>query len=102
MTGKDEGMKHLLYIRLFLIKIKPAIFSFFFFGKFIFHFLRVNTLLKKQVNLEGIRCKVKYEERFNCLWLTMAFLTWKENLAHDSFKIQNTLNHEFCLYVFFL
>jgi hypothetical protein len=49
-TGKDEkeGMKHLLYIRLFLIKIKPAIFGFFFFGKFIFHFLRVNnTLLKK-------------------------------------------------------
>jgi len=48
-TGKDEkeGMKHLLYIRVFLIKIKPAIFGFFFFGKFIFHFLRVNTLLKK-------------------------------------------------------
>ena len=40
-TGKDEkeGMKHLLYIRLFLIKIKPAIFGFFFFGKFIFQFL---------------------------------------------------------------
>ncbi len=53
MTGKDEGMKHLLYIRLFLIKIKPAIFGFFFFGKFIFQFLRVNTLLWKFVKIGG-------------------------------------------------